>query len=60
MPVEQAAAEGLEAFRRRRYLHVPGASNRLGSILTRMLPQRMVTSQIAASYRRALKSTGQI
>ncbi|HEY6562388.1 MAG TPA: SDR family NAD(P)-dependent oxidoreductase [Polyangiaceae bacterium] len=60
MPVDRAAVEGIEAFRKRRYLHVPGYSNRLGSVLMRFLPQRIVTSQIAASYRRALKLTGQI
>jgi short-subunit dehydrogenase len=60
MPVDRAASEGLEAFRRRKYLHVPGSANRFGSVVMRMLPQRLVTSQIAASYRRALKLTGQI
>src|SRR5687767_13291673 len=60
MPVDRAATEGLEAFRRRRYLHVPGSSNRLGTVLMRLLPQRLVTGQIAATYRRALKVTGQL
>lgn len=60
MPVDRAATEGLAAFRRRKYLHVPGSANRLGSILFRMLPQRIVTGQIAASYRRALKLAGQL
>lgn len=54
MPVGAAAREGVEAFRRRRYVHVPGATNKLGAVLWRVLPQRLMTSQVAASYRRAL------
>jgi uncharacterized protein len=54
MPAEAAARDGIDAFRRRKYLHVPGATNKLGTMLWRLLPQRIVTSQVAASYRRAL------
>jgi short-subunit dehydrogenase len=54
MPVDAAAREGVDAFRRRKYLHVPGATNKLGTVLWRVLPQRLMTSQVAASYRRAL------
>jgi short-subunit dehydrogenase len=54
MPVDAAARDGVEAFRARRYLRIPGAANRLGSTLMRFLPQRLVTSQVAASYRRSL------
>jgi short-subunit dehydrogenase len=54
MSADAAAREGVEAFRRRRYLHIPGATNKLGAVLFRLLPQRIVTSQVAASYRRAL------
>ncbi len=60
MPVEQAADEGLGAFRDRRQLHVPGMSNRLGLMMTRMLPRKLVTGQVAATFRRALKKTGRI
>jgi short-subunit dehydrogenase len=55
MPVDAAAREGIEAFRQRKYLHVSGRANRVGSMLLKLLPQRMVTSQVAASYRRALQ-----
>jgi short-subunit dehydrogenase len=55
MPVDAAARDGIEAFRKRKYVHVPGATNKLGAVLWRVLPQRMVTSQVAASYRRALE-----
>jgi short-subunit dehydrogenase len=54
MPVDAAARDGVDAFRTRRYVRIPGAANRVGSALMRMLPQRLVTSQVAASYRRSL------
>jgi len=60
MPVEGAAREGLEAFRRRRYLHVSGAANRIGSAFTRFLPQQTLVGWVAASYRRALLRSGKL
>jgi short-subunit dehydrogenase len=56
MPVEQCARLGLEAFRKRDYLYIPGLSNQLGAILGRLLPRRFLTSLVARSYRRALES----
>jgi uncharacterized protein len=55
MPVEQASREGVEALRLRKYLHIPGLANRLGSVFVRMLPQQMTTEIVAAQYRNALK-----
>jgi uncharacterized protein len=55
MPVEQAASEGVEAFRNRKYLHISGFTNRVGSVFARMLPQRFATALVAAQYRNALK-----
>ncbi|GAC1341467.1 MAG: mycolate reductase [Myxococcales bacterium] len=55
MPVVPAAREGIEAFRTRKYLHVPGRANRIGSALLRLLPRRMVGSRVGAVYRRALE-----
>ena len=55
MPVEQAANEGVEAFRTRKYLHISGFANRVGSTFARILPQRLATSLVAAQYRNALK-----
>jgi short-subunit dehydrogenase len=55
MPVEQAASEGVEAFRTRKYLHISGFGNRVGSVFARLLPQRLATSLVAAQYRSALK-----
>jgi short-subunit dehydrogenase len=55
MPVAQAASEGVEAFRSRKYVHISGFANRLGSAFARLLPQRFTTSMVAAQYRSALK-----
>lgn len=55
MPVEQAASEGVEALRTRKYLHISGFANRVGSAFARLLPGRLTTSLVAAQYRNALK-----
>jgi uncharacterized protein len=55
MPVEQAASEGVEALRTRKYVHISGLGNRVGSVFARMLPQRLATSLVAAQYRSALR-----
>ncbi len=55
MPVNQAAEEGVDAFRTRKYLHISGFANRIGSAFARLLPQRLTTSLVAAQYRNALK-----
>lgn len=59
MPVDQAAREGVEAFRVRKYLHISGLTNRIGSVFARLMPQRFATSLVAAQYRAALKKQGQ-
>jgi len=53
-PVDDVAREGIDAFRRRKYLHVPGLMYRVGAVLTRMLPQQIVTGRVASEYRKAL------
>jgi len=55
-PVDEVAECGLEAFRMRRYLAIPGASNRVGDLVMRLLPRRFVGSRVAAVYRKALKN----
>jgi uncharacterized protein len=55
MPLEQASREGVEAFRLRKYLYIPGLANRIGSVFARMLPQQLTTELVAAQYRSALK-----
>jgi short-subunit dehydrogenase len=57
MPVDEAAREGIEAFRTRKHLHVPGRTNRFGAAVLNLLPQRLVTSRLGAVYRRALDQT---
>jgi short-subunit dehydrogenase len=54
MPVEPCAREAVRAFAARRDIHLPGLTNRLGSVLLRFLPQRFVTARMAATYRSAL------
>lgn len=55
MPVDQAAREGLEAFQKRRQLHVPGVGNRVGSYLAGLVPREFLISRVGATYRNALK-----
>jgi len=55
MPVEQAAREGIEALRNRKYLYVPGAANRIGSAFVRLLPRQLATSVVSEQYRSALR-----
>jgi short-subunit dehydrogenase len=57
MPADEAARQGLAAFRRRDHLYVPGFVNRLGAGLTRVLPRRFLTALIARAYRQALGIT---
>lgn len=54
MPTERAAREGVEALRHRKYLHVPGFANRVGSAFVRLLPGRFTAGIVGAQYRNAL------
>lgn len=56
MPVDRVAAEGVKALVERRYLHVPGAAYRWGAYFTRLLPQRLVHSAVARTYRQSLEA----
>lgn len=56
MPASECAREGIAALQFRRYIHAPGVLYRWGGKLTRLLPQRFFTSQVAAQYRRSLDS----
>ena len=47
--------EGIDALQNRRYVHAPGLLYRWGGKLTRLLPQRFFTGQVAAQYRRSLE-----
>jgi short-subunit dehydrogenase len=54
--VNDVAREGIEALRTRRYLAIPGATNRVGDALMRVLPRRFVASRLASVYRKALRA----
>ncbi len=55
-PVDEVAGSGIEAFRTRRYLAIPGATNQVGDLLFRVLPRRFVASRLAAAYRKSLEA----
>jgi short-subunit dehydrogenase len=57
MPVDRCARLGIESFRDRSYLNVPGVTMRVGTVLMKMLPQRFLTSRVAATYRTALRKS---
>jgi len=54
MSTDRAAREGVEALRQRKYLHVPGVANRMGSAFLRMLPRQFTTGIVGNQYRKAL------
>ena len=54
MPVDQAAREGLLAFRTRKYTYIPGILNRLGSVFMRFLPAKFLAGRMGKVYREAL------
>lgn len=55
MPADECAAEGIDCFRRRRYLHVPGVAARVSATMLGFLPRRFLTERVAATFRRALR-----
>ncbi len=59
MPVEQCAGAAINAFKSRAYLETPGLANRLGYAVTKLLPSRLVTGRVAATYRSALERVAQ-
>ena len=56
LPVDDAAREGIDALRKRKYLHIGGRIYRLGAALMRMVPRRLAVSQVAGTYRKAVES----
>jgi short-subunit dehydrogenase len=60
MPVDKVARLGLLALRRRNTVYIPGTLNRIGVILSKLLPQKFVVRQIGSTYRRALEKSGYI
>lgn len=56
MPVERCARSGIEGFRRRKYLHVPGVVYKFLYGLTRVTPEPLTSSVTAAEYRASLRA----
>jgi short-subunit dehydrogenase len=56
MPVDRVARTGIDAMRRRRHLTIPGFTNRIGDVLMRLLPRRLVTAVVGRVYKNALDS----
>ncbi|MBS1500608.1 MAG: SDR family NAD(P)-dependent oxidoreductase [Bacteroidetes bacterium] len=54
MPVEQAAAEAIQAFQKRKLTHIPGFINRFGSIFLKFLPRKFVMKQMSGVYGKSL------
>lgn len=54
MPVNQAAEEAIDAFRKRKLIHVPGFLNRFGGFFLKLLPRKFVTGQMSKVYERAI------
>lgn len=57
MPADRCASAAIQAFRQRRYLHVPGFVYRAGTVAMKLLPQQLLTGRVAATYRKALESS---
>jgi short-subunit dehydrogenase len=56
MPADRCARETIRAFADRQYLYLPGFTNRVSNFFVRFLPQRLLTSRVAAAYRSALET----
>lgn len=55
MPVKTAAAAGINAFRKRKPTYIPGATNKLGAIVSGIIPKRIIIKGMAKTYGNALK-----
>jgi len=54
MPVKQAAKEGIDAFRSRKLVHVPGLMNRVGGFFMKFLPKSFVMGKMSKVYEKSL------
>jgi short-subunit dehydrogenase len=55
MPVAQAAHIGLQAFIKRKPASIPGFTNRLGAIVSGIIPKRIIVKGMAKTYGKALE-----
>lgn len=56
MPVDRCARSGLEGFRQRKYLHVPGVVYKLLAALSNVAPEPFASGRVAAEYRASLEA----
>ncbi len=54
MPVDQAAKEAIRALIKRKYISIPGWSNRVGARFMRLLPRGFLTGKMAGIYKKSL------
>lgn len=54
MPVDVAAQEAIKCFRKRQHLYIPGLTNKLGYVLMKFLPRKIIAAQLGRVYRNAL------
>jgi len=54
MPVDRCARSGLDGFRQRKYLHVPGVLYKVLAALSNVAPEPFASSRVAAEYRASL------
>jgi len=54
MPVKQAAKEGIDAFRNRKLVHVPGLMNRVGGFFMKFLSKSFVMGKMSKVYEKSL------
>lgn len=57
MPVNKAAAEGINALKKRKTTHVPGLTNKLGAIVSGIIPKNIIIKGMAKTYGNALDKT---
>jgi short-subunit dehydrogenase len=57
MPADKCAAEAIDCFQKRRYLHAPGVFMRAGTSLMGLVPKQFLAGRLAATYRGALEAT---
>jgi short-subunit dehydrogenase len=54
MPVKDAAKEGIDAFRSRKGVYVPGLLNRVGGFFMNLMPKKFITGQMSKVYEKSL------
>ena len=54
MPVKEAAKEGINAFRNRKGVYVPGLLNRVGGFFMNLMPKKFITGQMSKVYEKSL------